>query len=169
MRADVLAKATEAALSQIQQEQNNKALICLTPRGQRFTQSIARELSQYQAIIFLCGRFEGIDQRVIDHYHYREISLGDFILSGGEIAATAIIDACVRLRDNVLGNPQSIKDESFYIQDNITYPQYTKPNEWMGYVIPDVLRSGHHERINLWRQQQSLQRKKKLDSLTSFD
>ena len=105
-------------------------------------------------VVLLCGRFEGIDQRVIDLHEPREVSIGDFVLSGGEPAAVALIDACVRLLPSVLGDERSLEEESFE-NGLLEYPHYTRPSEWRGITVPDVLLSGHHERIHMWRTEQA--------------
>ena len=143
LRADVMARAiaaTDAALP----------LIYLSPRGQRFDQAMARSLAQGPGVRLICGRFEGLDERVIEAFNILELSLGDFVLTGGEIAAQALIDATVRLIPRVLGNHGSTEDESF--SDHLLeYPQYTRPATWEGLDIPEVLLSGHHARVTLWR------------------
>ncbi len=152
MRADVLGPAIDEA-----QTQNPGApLIYLSPRGEPFRQSIARELSKGPGVTLIAGRFEGIDERLIEAKGLREISMGDYVLSGGELAAMALIDACVRLRPGVLGATQSLVDESFE-NGLLEYPQYTKPREWEGLSIPDVLVSGNHEKIADWRKKLALE------------
>lgn len=132
----------------------------MSPRGERFTQEKAKSLSQLDKMIILCGHYEGVDERVIDGFVDEEISLGDFILTGGEISALAIIDAVSRLHENVLQNNESIFEESFenYL---LEYPQYTRPQEFRGIKVPEVLLSGHHENIELWRKEQALSITKK--------
>jgi tRNA (guanine37-N1)-methyltransferase len=115
---------------------------------------MARDLAARDGVILFCGRFEGVDQRLIDHYGLQEVSLGDFVLTGGEIAAQALIDATVRLMPRVLGNQHSAEDESFS-SGLLEYPQYTKPADWEGRAIPEVLLSGHHANIAAWRQSQA--------------
>ena len=132
-----------------------RPLILLTPSGKRFEQSDAEELSQLDGFSFLCGRYEGIDQRVVDNLVDRQISLGDFILSGGEVAALALIESVVRLIPGVMGNEESSVDESFS-GGLLEYPQYTRPREYKGYKVPDVLVSGDHETIAQWRKVKSL-------------
>ena len=132
-----------------------RPLILLTPSGKRFEQSDAEELSQLDGFSFLCGRYEGIDQRVVDNLVDRQISLGDFILSGGEVAALALIESVVRLIPGVMGNEESSLDESFS-GGLLEYPQYTRPREYKGYKVPDVLISGDHETIARWRKVKSL-------------
>lgn len=133
----------------------NARVIYLSPQGKPFNQAKAEELSKEENIVFLCGHYEGIDQRVIDEIVTEEISLGDYILTGGELATMVIIDAVSRLVTGVLGKEESFLDESF--SDNkLEYPQYTRPPEFLGKKVPDVLLSGHHENIRKWREEQSL-------------
>lgn len=147
LRPDVLGPAIEHTM---RGARGNWPLVYLSPRGRRFDQKTARAWSQADGITMLCGRFEGVDQRVLDHYNIQEVSLGDFVLTGGEIAAQAMIDATVRLLPSVLGNADSIEDES-HSNGLLEHPQYTKPAEWNGHKIPDVLMSGHHANIEKWR------------------
>lgn len=125
-------------------------IIYLSPRGRQMTQEIAQELILHDNITLLCGRFEGIDQRVLDKWSVDEVSIGDFVLAGGEIAAMALIESCVRLLPGTLGDPESTEFESFS-QNLLEYPQYTKPVNWDGNLVPDVLLSGHHKKISSWR------------------
>lgn len=151
LRADIMA----AAIDHTRQRIPAKApLIYLSPRGKPFTQQMAQDLAKGPGCSLICGRFEGLDQRVIDHYEILEISLGDFVLTGGEIAAQALIDATVRLLPGVLGNSESTEEESFS-NGLLEHPQYTRPADWRGLAIPDVLMSGHHGEIAKWRQAQS--------------
>ena len=129
-------------------------VIYLSPRGAPFTQATARRLAQAEGLTLLCGRFEGVDQRVLDHHQVEEISLGDFVLTGGEIAAQAILDATVRLIPGVLGNAASTEEESFS-DGLLEHPQYTRPAVWEGQEIPAVLQSGNHGEIAKWRRQKS--------------
>ncbi len=150
MRADVLGPAIDAA-----KEQNPHAIpIYLSPRGKPLNQKMARELSKAPGLILLAGRFEGIDERVIEEKGLEEISVGDYVLSGGELAAMVLLDTCIRLLPGVLGASESLKDESFE-NGLLEYPQYTKPREWQGREIPPVLLSGNHQEIARWRQQQA--------------
>lgn len=151
LRADVLGKAIDHTMRGVR---GNTPLVYLSPRGKRFDQAMAREWAQCDGVTMLCGRFEGVDQRVLDHYNIQEVSLGDFVLTGGEIAAQAMIDATVRLLPSVLGNADSIEDES-HSNGLLEHPQYTRPAEWMGHEIPEILMSGHHGNIEKWRQQQA--------------
>jgi tRNA (guanine37-N1)-methyltransferase len=130
--------------------------IYLSPRGKLFDQATARRLVAAPSVTLLCGRFEGIDQRVIEARKLEEISLGDFILSGGEPAAITVIDACVRLLPGVVGNTESLAEESFE-QGLLEYPHYTRPQSWCGRAVPEVLLSGHHEKIRAWRLAQAEQ------------
>ncbi len=145
LRPDVVSRALDAAA-----EGPDWPVIYLSPRGKPFDQAMAREWSQGPGITMLCGRFEGVDQRVIDHYRIREVSLGDFVMTGGEIAAQALIDATVRLIPRVIGNHVSTEEESFS-DGLLEFPQFTKPPEWQGRAIPEVLLSGHHAKITRWR------------------
>lgn len=129
-------------------------LIYLSPRGIPLTQEYVKKLANQSHIGLLCGRFEGVDQRVLDVWNIEEVSLGDFILSGGDIAAMAFLDAIVRLIPGVLGEQNSLNEESF-TNDLLEYPQYTKPRDWKGYTVPEVLLSGHHGKINAWRKAES--------------
>lgn len=151
LRADVMGKAIDHA-----QRKAAGPLIYLSPRGRQFDQPMARTLARSSGATFICGRFEGLDQRVIDHYDITEVSLGDFVMTGGELAAQAMIDATVRLLPGVLGNQASTEEESFS-DGLLEHPQYTRPAEWRGLKIPDVLMSGHHGEIAKWRRVQSEQ------------
>jgi len=146
MRADVLA----AAIDHAREDMPGVPMIYLSPRGRPLTQARVRELSAGPGAILLAGRFEGIDQRVIDARGLEEISIGDYVLSGGEMAAMVLIDACVRLLPGVLGADASLDEESFE-SGLLEYPQYTRPREWEGHTIPEVLLSGDHKRIAAWR------------------
>jgi len=151
LRPDVLGAAIEQAQATAR---GAWPLVYLSPRGARFDQPMARRLARADGITMICGRFEGVDQRVLDHYGVQEVSLGDFVLTGGEIAAQAMIDATVRLLPGVLGNAASTEEESFS-EGLLEHPQYTRPAEWQGRTIPDVLMSGHHGEIAKWRRAMS--------------
>ena len=151
LRADVLGTAIEDCMAGIR---GNWPLIYLSPRGRRMDQALMRRLARADGVTLLCGRFEGVDERVLEHYGIEEVSLGDFVMTGGEIAAQALIDATVRLMPNVLGNAASTEEESFS-QGLLEHPQYTRPAEWQGRPIPDVLMSGHHGEIARWRRRKS--------------
>ena len=148
MKPDVVASAIDKNVK------NGEKVIFLTPRGKIFNQNIAKELSSEKTINIICGRFEGIDQRVVETRNIQEYSLGDFILSGGEAAAFVFIDAIIRLLPGILGNENSIKDESFE-NGLLEYPQYTKPQIWEEKEVPNVLLSGDHAKIKHWRLSQS--------------
>ncbi len=124
--------------------------ICLSPRGPRLDQGRVAAIATGPGVRLLCGRFEGIDQRVIDAHRIEELSLGDFVLSGGEPAAIALLDACIRLLPGVVGDATTLEEESFQ-QGLLEYPHYTRPQEWQGRVVPEILLSGHHENIRRWR------------------
>jgi tRNA (guanine37-N1)-methyltransferase len=126
--------------------------ILLDPRGEKFTQAKAREYSTLEQIIFVCGRYEGVDQRVADYLVDESISLGDFVLTGGEIPTMAIVDAVTRLIPGVLEKPEAIIFESFSSEDSLEHPQYTRPEKFKGWDVPEVLLSGNHEEIKKWRQ-----------------
>ena len=148
MRPDVLAAAID---SLARPAGGRAARLCLTPRGVPLTQARVRALSGTGEVVLVCGRFEGVDQRVIEARGLEEVSVGDFVLSGGEIAAMAVIDACVRLLPGVVGDAAGLEEESFEA-GLLEYPHYTRPQTWEGRTVPDVLLSGHHERIRAWRQ-----------------
>jgi tRNA (guanine37-N1)-methyltransferase len=130
-------------------QKKGKRVIYVTPSGRPLTQKLAYELSQEEELVFICGRYEGIDQRIIDSYVDDEISIGDYVLSSGEIAATVIIDSVYRLVDGVISS-ESLEEESFS-DGLLEYPQYTRPEVFQGLKVPDVLLSGHHENIRKWR------------------
>lgn len=149
MRPDVLGNA-------IEHNYQGGKLIYMSPKGRPLTQQKVQELAKENNLTILCGRFEGVDERVIEEYGIEEISIGDYILTGGEQAAMIMLDAVVRLLPNVLGNAMSIEAESF--SDNLLeYPQYTRPIEWKGRKVPEILLSGHHEKVAQWQKQQALQ------------
>lgn len=150
LRADVVAAALDQAAIDTPPDRARWPVIYLSPRGAPFTQSMAQTWAQAEGVTLLCGRFEGVDQRVIDHYAIQEVSLGDFVLTGGEIAAQALIDATVRLIPRVIGNQASTEEESFS-GGLLEFPQYTRPSDWQGRAIPDILQSGHHANIATWR------------------
>jgi tRNA (guanine37-N1)-methyltransferase len=160
LRADVIAEA-------IENSKPSKKIIYLSPRGKIFNQKTARQLSQEKEITILCGRYEGVDQRVLDEFAIEEISIGDYILSGGEIAAYVFIDAILRNLPGVLGADESLLEESFGSAKNsefenlLEYPHFTKPAIWRGCEVPPVLLSGHHKKINEWRKEQSVNLTKK--------
>lgn len=151
LRADVVGPAIETVM---QGTQGHWPILYMSPRGRRFDQAMARDLARCNGVTMLCGRFEGVDERVIDHYGITEVSLGDFVMTGGELAAQAMIDATVRLIPGVLGNAESTVEES-HSDGLLEHPQYTKPAEWQGRSIPAVLQSGNHAEIEKWRREMS--------------
>jgi tRNA (guanine37-N1)-methyltransferase len=148
MRPDVVDAAIDASADP------DGPLIYLSPRGRPLDQARVAALAHGRAVTLLCGRYEGLDERVIEAREIEEVSLGDFVLSGGEPAAIALIDACVRLLPGVVGSAASLCEESF-VDQLLEYPQFTRPQEWEGRSVPDVLLSGHHERIRAWRRSQA--------------
>lgn len=151
LRPDVLSKAIENT----RKAGDKRPLIFLSPRGKMLDQKRVRQLSEGEGVILLCGRFEGVDQRLLDQEDIEEISIGDYILSGGEVAALTLIDACVRLLPDVMGSKLSGDDESFE-NGLLEYPHYTKPREWQGIEAPEILRSGNHGKIANWRHEQAI-------------
>ena len=146
MRPDVVDGAIRAA----KEKHSDLPFVYLTPRGQRLEQAKVRELADGPGMIVLCGRYEGLDQRVLEAHPADEISLGDFVLSGGEPAAIALLDACVRLLPGVIGKAESLAEESFE-RGLLEYPQYTRPREWQGRGVPEILVSGDHAKVRAWR------------------
>lgn len=142
--------------------------IFMSPRGRKIDQSLVEEFSKLNHIVILCGHYEGVDQRVIDKYIDEEVSLGDFVLTGGEIPAMALVDAVSRYIDGVIGNKDSLKEESF-ASGKLEYPQYTHPREYDGMTVPDVLLSGNHGAIEKWRRTKSeeITKKRRPDLLTN--
>lgn len=152
MRADVIGAAIDAARAQ----QPHLPAIYLTPRGTPLTQARVRALAVGPGVLLLAGRFEGVDQRVIEGRQLEEISIGDYVLSGGELGAMVLLDACVRLLPGVLGDEASLHEESFE-NDLLEYAHYTRPREWEGRGLPEVLLSGDHKKIAVWRSEQAKQ------------
>ena len=150
MRPDVVDAALGAA------HVDGRALVYLTPRGKLLDQARVRALADGPGVTVLCGRFEGIDERVIEARAMEEISLGDYVLSGGEPAAIALLDACVRLLPGVVGSAETLIEETFE-HGLLEYPHYTRPADWCGRRVPEVLLSGHHERVRAWRRDQAEQ------------
>jgi tRNA (guanine37-N1)-methyltransferase len=154
MKPDVVDEAIEAAKAKLPKAR----LVYTSPRGVPLTQGLVEQLKN-TGMIILCGRFEGVDHRVIEHHGMLEVSLGDFVLSGGEIAALAMLDACVRLLPGVISKEDAITQESFTTSSEyaglLEYPHYTRPSFWKGYPVPEVLLSGNHEQIRLWRLEQA--------------
>jgi len=147
----------EKALAAIRCPEDDSLVVLMTPQGETFNQKIAAQLAEKKQIIIICGRYEGVDERIRKHLVDREISIGDYILTGGELAALILIDAVSRLIPDVLGNPESTLGESFS-HNLLEYPQYTRPAEYKGWMVPDVLLSGNHAEIELWHKRESLKR-----------
>ena len=160
LRADILAKAIDGSVP----ADDPRPKLLMSPRGKPFTQALAHDLAEGPGAVIVCGRFEGVDQRVIDARNLMEVSIGDYILSGGEIAAITLLDAVVRLIPGVMGNMESAETESFET-GLLEHPHYTRPAEFEGRTIPDVLTSGNHRKIAEWRQEQAekLTRKRRPD------
>lgn len=162
MRPDVLGAAIEAALTGSRKQEAGMSChplpatrkLYFSPRGRLFDQKMAEELVKCEEVLMLCGRYEGVDQRVLDHYGFEEVSIGDFILSGGEIAALTVIDACLRLIPGVIGK-ESVHAEESFSAGLLEYPHYTRPSLWQGLPVPEVLVSGHHAKVEEWRQKQA--------------
>ncbi|HEX7511573.1 MAG TPA: tRNA (guanosine(37)-N1)-methyltransferase TrmD, partial [Chitinivibrionales bacterium] len=149
-----LARAIDASKRRLADQ--TPTVVFLTPHGRMLTHEIVRELSTRQALIFICGHYKGIDQRVIDHYVDMEISIGDYVLSGGELPAMVLTDAVTRLIPGVLGNSESAERDSFF-NGLLSPPQYTRPEEFEGVKVPDVLISGHHENIRQWQRERAIE------------
>ena len=148
MRADIVSAAIDSV------ERADRPVLALSPRGKPFDQARARALAAGPGIVALCGRFEGFDERIFAARDVEEVSIGDFVLAGGEVAAMAMIEACLRLIPAVLGSPSSLGEESFE-GGLLEYPQYTRPREFEGHAIPEVLLSGDHKKIAQWRRQEA--------------
>lgn len=154
MQAEPVYNAYESIVKQLS---NTPRTIYLTPQGKVFNQSMAAELSKEENLIFLCGHYEGIDERVLDEIVTDHVSIGDYVLTGGELPAMVMMDTIARLIPFVLNNDSSAETETFH--DNLLeYPQYSRPEEWRGIKVPEVLMSGHHKNIEQWRREQSLKR-----------
>jgi len=151
MRPDVLSAALDSAASQVSPDTPR---VYLSPRGRRFDQAMAHRWAEAGGVVLVCGRFEGVDERVIEARGLEEVSLGDFVLAGGEIAAMACLEAVVRLLPGVMGEAESLAEESF-ATGLLEYPQYTKPRVWEGRAVPEVLLSGHHGAIAAWRRSEA--------------
>jgi tRNA (guanine37-N1)-methyltransferase len=154
LRADVIAPAIDKAI----ENTDSKNIIYMSPRGRTLDQSLVKDLVARKNLVIICGRFEGIDERIIEEYNIEEISVGDYILSGGEIACMALIDSCLRLLPGVIENINTLEEESF-ISDNIAglleYPLYTRPESWRERRVPSVLTSGNHSNVADWKKEKS--------------
>jgi tRNA (guanine37-N1)-methyltransferase len=157
LKPEPIFEAVESIKSNIKPEIGELPVILLTPQGRLFSQQIAQELSAYSHLILICGRYEGVDERVREHLVTDEISIGDYVLSGGELAAMVVVDTVVRLLPGVLGSEASLMEDS-HVDGLLEYPQYTRPVEYRGWSVPEVLLSGNHAQIAKWRREQSIQR-----------
>jgi tRNA (guanine37-N1)-methyltransferase len=144
LKPEVLDRALKSVLD------HNGPRVYLSPRGRKFDQSFAKDLSKEKGVVFICGRYEGVDERFLTHNDIKEVSVGDYVLSGGEIGAQLIMDATIRLLPNVIGNSQGLVEESFE-GDLLEYPLYTQPRVWNGIEVPEVLLSGDHKKIETWK------------------
>ena len=151
MKPDIIGLAIDSL------KDNRSKRICLTPRGKLPNQDKVKELSTEDGLILLCGRYEGIDQRVIDFYDFEEVSIGNYVISGGESATFVLLESVLRLLPGVLGGNETLNEESFSDKDLIEYPQYTKPRNWNGICVPEVLTSGNHNEIKNWRDKQRIE------------
>ncbi len=151
MRVAPIYATVKASLRDYKGETSNSRIILLSAKGKRYTQEDARRLTQYDHIILICGRYEGVDERVAKHIADEEISIGDFVLTGGELGALVIADSVVRLVPGVLGNADSVVNESYSTKGYKEHPHYTKPEEFNGWRVPDILLSGDHKKIAQWR------------------
>ena len=144
LKPEVLDRALKSVVN------HNGPRIYLSPRGRKFDQSFAKDLSKEKGVVFICGRYEGVDERFLTHNDIQEVSVGDYVLSGGEIGAQLIMDATIRLLPNVIGNSQGLVEESFE-RNLLEYPLYTQPRVWNGIEVPEVLLSGDHKKIEIWK------------------
>ncbi len=167
----MLAQPIADAIKAVSPEPFQGKRIYMSPRGRTLTQAMVRELSKEPALVILCGHYEGVDQRVIDRYIDMEISIGDYVVTGGELPAMVLIDAVARLKDGVLGSGESALDESHGTSGLLEYPQYTRPRVFEGMEVPEVLINGDHARIAAWRREQSLRvtAERRPDLLNSAD
>lgn len=158
MQADPIARCLDVILWRYEAAGLDKPRVCfLTPGGQVYNQQKANSLAKLHGLVLVCGHYEGIDQRVIDAYADEEICIGDYVLSGGELAALSVADSVIRLQEGVLKSPEGYQGESFY-DGVLEYPQYTRPDTWRGRPVPEVLLSGHTANVEKWRHNQSMER-----------
>jgi tRNA (guanine37-N1)-methyltransferase len=159
LKPEPIFEAVESVKADVSPGEGDEAspVILLTPQGRLFSQKVAAELSKYSRLVLICGRYEGVDERVREHLVTDEISIGDYVLSGGELAAMVIVDAVVRLLPGVLGSEDSLKDDS-HVSGLLEYPQYTRPVEYKGWAVPEVLLSGDHAQVAGWRREQAIKR-----------
>jgi tRNA (guanine37-N1)-methyltransferase len=164
IKVDIMDRAIQSI---VEKKRSDYHIILLSPQGRRYDQSRAEMLLGHEKLILICGHYEGFDERIREHLIDEQISIGDFVISGGEIAAMAVADSIVRLLPGALGKDQSSEEESFSIKDKagqrlLEYPQYTKPSEYEGWRVPEILISGDHAKIKTWRLEQAEKRSKKL-------
>lgn len=145
---DALKRAASSA-----QRAEKRRIVLLSARGKQFDQRVAEKYAKLESLTLICGRYEGVDQRVADHLCDEELSIGPYVLSGGEVAAMVVMETVARLLPGFLGNPESLKEESFTPTPSVEYPQYTKPEDFQGWKVPDVLLSGNHAEIERWRRE----------------
>ena len=163
MKAEILQRAYDQAVKSYKKDNFKKVeSILLTPSGEQLNQKIVEELSKKSGLILVCGRYEGVDERFVEKNKLRKISIGKYVLCGGEVAAMALCEAVIRLLPNVLGNPESKLVESFN-KGLLEYPQYTKPRVWNGLKVPEILISGNHEKIKKWRKEKSIKLTQKIN------
>ena len=160
LKADVLDKAYQSALNSLKRKTKNFSKLILSPRGERINENLVDELSKFDGMLIVCGRYEGVDERFAEFNNLRKISIGDFVLCGGEVAALTILEAVIRKLPKVLGNPKSLKQFGKE-KSSFDYPQFTKPRIWKKLKVPEILLSGNHEEINEWRINNSFKEKKK--------
>lgn len=162
LKVEPLAEAIKAISSEHQTENEKSRTILFSAKGKRYTQADAQRLAEYDRLILISGRYEGVDERIALHYVDEELSVGDFVLTGGELPAMIVVDSVSRLVPGVLGNAESAVSESHKEEGSMEYPQYTKPEEFEGHRVPEILLSGHHAEIAKWREEESKKRSSKL-------
>lgn len=150
----MLVEPIDLALQSATASPANRKVLLTSAKGKMFNQDLAKEYSQLEELVIICGHYEGVDERVAEHLADEEIRIGDYVLTGGEPAAAVIADSVARLLPGVLGNETSLEDESHAVPGELGYPQYTRPQDYKGWKVPEVLTSGHHEEIQKWRQSQ---------------
>ncbi|WP_294456287.1 tRNA (guanosine(37)-N1)-methyltransferase TrmD [uncultured Allofournierella sp.] len=158
MNAQPIYDCCQDIIRQVEEQGRQRPhIIFMTAAGQRFSEETAKRLAQYDSLLLVCGHYEGMDERVIEELADEEISIGDYVLTGGELAALVVADSVLRLQPGVLSQPEGYQDESHW-NGLLEYPQYTRPEEWRGKKVPEILLSGHHGNIDKWRREQSLER-----------
>lgn len=157
MKAEPVAGAIEAALA-AHTDSSDFPVVYLSPQGETWNQALAEEMAELPGMVLICGRYEGLDERVVEKYVTREISIGDYVLTGGELGALVMIDSVTRLVPGVLGNSDSALQDSFSHDGLLDHPHYTRPEVWEGVAVPEVLMSGHHAHINKWRRKMAMMR-----------